>query len=42
MRSSRVSTGAWKSIVLNFIVKLPLSKEVLIGVTYDFILIVAD
>jgi hypothetical protein len=27
---------------LNFIVKLPLSKEALTGVTYDFILIVTD
>jgi hypothetical protein len=27
---------------LDFIVKLPLLKEVLIGVTYDFILVVTD
>jgi hypothetical protein len=42
MRLFKVLTGAWKSIALNFIVKLPLLKEVFIGVTYDFILVVTD
>jgi hypothetical protein len=42
MRSPRVLIGAWKSIVLDFIVKLPPSKEALIGVTYDLILVVTD
>jgi hypothetical protein len=42
MRSPRIPTGAWKSIVLDFIVKLPLSKEALTGVTYNSILIVTD
>jgi hypothetical protein len=42
MRSPRVLTGAWKSIALDFIVKLPLSKEVFTGVTYNSILVVTD
>jgi hypothetical protein len=42
MRSPRASTGAWKSIALNFIVKLPLLKEALTGVVYDSILVVTD
>jgi hypothetical protein len=42
MRSPKVLTGAWKSIVLDFIIKLPPSKETLIGVTYDSILVVTD
>jgi hypothetical protein len=42
MRLPRVPTGAWKSIALDFIVKLPPSKEVLTGVTYDLILVVTD
>jgi hypothetical protein len=42
MRSPKVLTGVWKSIALDFIVKLLLSKEALTGVTYDLILIVTD
>jgi hypothetical protein len=42
IRSSRVLIGAWKSIALDFIVKLPLSKEALIRVTYDLILVVIN
>jgi hypothetical protein len=42
MRLSKVLTGVWKSIALDFIIKLPLSKEALTGVTYDSILIVID
>jgi hypothetical protein len=42
MRLLKVLTGAWKSIALDFIVKLPLLKEALTGVTYDSILIVTD
>jgi hypothetical protein len=42
MRLFRVLTGAWKSIVLDFIIKLPLSKEALTGVKYDLILIIID
>jgi hypothetical protein len=42
MRLPRVLTGAYKSIALDFIVKLPLSKEVFTGITYDLILVVID
>jgi hypothetical protein len=42
MRSLKALTGAWKSIALDFIVKLLLLKEILIGVTYDSILIITD
>jgi hypothetical protein len=42
MRSPRVLINIWKSIALDFIVKLPLLKEVLTGVTYNFILIITD
>jgi hypothetical protein len=42
MRSPRILTGAWKNIILDFIVKLPLSKEAFTGVTYDLILVVTD
>jgi hypothetical protein len=38
----RVLTGVWKSIALDFIVKLPLLKEVLTGVVYDLILVVTN
>jgi hypothetical protein len=42
MRLFKVLTGAWKSITLNFIVKLLLLKEALIEVIYNLILIVTD
>jgi hypothetical protein len=42
MRLLRVLTGAWKSIALDFIIKLPPSKKALTGVTYDSILVVTD
>jgi hypothetical protein len=42
MRSSRVLISAWKSIILDFIIKLLLSKEALTGVIYNSILIVID
>jgi hypothetical protein len=42
MRLPKILTGAWKSIALDFIVKLPPSKEVLTGVTYDLILVVTN
>jgi hypothetical protein len=42
MQSPRAPTGAWKSIALDFVVKLPPSKEALTGVTYDSILVVTD
>jgi hypothetical protein len=42
MQLSRTPTGAWKNITLDFIVKLLLSKEALIGVTYNLILVIID
>jgi hypothetical protein len=42
MQLLRVLIRAWKSITLDFIIKLPPSKEVLTGVTYDSILIITD
>jgi hypothetical protein len=33
---------AWLSIALDFIIKLPLSKEPLTGVSYDSILVIVD
>jgi hypothetical protein len=42
MQSPKAPTGAWKSIALNFIVKLLLSKEALTGVTYNLILIIIN
>jgi hypothetical protein len=42
MRLSKILTRAWKSIALDFIVKLLPLKEALIGVTYNSILVVTD
>jgi hypothetical protein len=42
MRLFKVLTGAWKSITLDFIVKLPLSKEIFTGIIYDLILVIID
>jgi hypothetical protein len=32
----------WTSIVLDFVVKLLLSRDLIIGVKYDFILVITD
>jgi hypothetical protein len=42
MRLPKVLTGAWKSIALDFIVKLLLLKEALIRIIYNVILVVID
>jgi hypothetical protein len=42
MRLPRISTGAWKSIALDFIIKLLLSKKALTGVIYNSILVVTN
>jgi len=42
MKSPKAPKGAWESIALDFIVKLPLSKEPLTGVEYDSIMVVTD
>jgi len=42
LKSLSISDCAWKSIALNFIVKLSKSKERVMKTTYDFILIITD
>jgi hypothetical protein len=42
MRSPRILTGAWKSITLNFIIKLPLLRETLTKIAYNLILVVTN
>ena len=42
IHSPKAPTGAWKSIALDFIVKLSASKEVITGVVYDSVLVVTD
>ena len=42
LRPPPVPQGAWKSIALDFIVKLPPSKEPMTGVVYDSILVITD
>jgi len=42
LKSFSTSDHAWKSIALNFIVKLFKSKKKVIETTYDFILIITD
>jgi hypothetical protein len=34
--------GAWQDMALDFITKLPLSKELITGVIYDSIMVVTD
>ncbi|KFY86131.1 hypothetical protein V498_07592 [Pseudogymnoascus sp. VKM F-4517 (FW-2822)] len=42
LKSAPVPKGAWKSIALDFIVKLPLSKDPLTGIEYDSILVITE
>jgi len=42
LKSLPILKGAWKSIALDFIVKLPLSKDLLTGVEYDSILVITE
>jgi len=42
LKSLLILKGAWKSIALDFIVKLPLSKDPLTGVEYDSILVITE
>jgi hypothetical protein len=42
LKSPPTPDGAWKSIALDFIVKLPLSKEPMTKVKYDSILVITD
>ena len=40
LKSPKTPSGAWKSIALDFVVKLPLSREPLTGIEYDSILVI--
>jgi len=42
LKSLPILKGAWKLIALDFIVKLPLSKDPLTGVEYDLILVITE
>jgi len=42
LQSPAMSKEAWSSIALDFIVKLPKSKEPLTGISYDSILVIVD
>jgi hypothetical protein len=42
MQSPDIPRTPWTSIVLDFVVKLLLSRDLIIGVKYDFILVVTD
>jgi hypothetical protein len=42
LKSTPVPKGAWKSIALDFIVKLPLSRDPLTGIFYDSILVITE
>ena len=42
LKSPPIPIGAWKSIALDFIVKLPLSKDPMIGTEYDSILVITE
>ena len=42
LKSPPILTGAWKLIALNFIVKLLLSKDLMIGIEYDLILVIIE
>jgi hypothetical protein len=39
---NQVPRGAWQDIALNFVIKLPLSKELITGIIYNSIMIVTD
>ena len=42
MQSLKTPKGAWKAIVLDFITKLPLLKDLMTKVKYDSILVITD
>ena len=42
LKSLPILIGAWKSIALDFIVKLLLSKDLIIGIEYDLILVIIE
>jgi hypothetical protein len=42
MQSLKTPEGAWKAIALDFITKLPLSKDLMTKVKYNSILVITD
>ncbi len=42
MQSLKVSKKAWKFIILNFIIKLSLSKNLITNISYNSILIITN
>jgi hypothetical protein len=42
MIPNQASRGTWQDMALDFITKLSLSRELMTGVIYDFIMIVTD
>ena len=42
MQSLKTPEGAWKAIILDFIIKLPLLKDLITKVKYDSILVIID
>jgi hypothetical protein len=42
MQSPDILRILWTSIVLDFVIKLLLSRDLIIGVEYDFILVIID
>ena len=42
MKSLTILLNSWKSVALDFVIKLSLSKDLLTGVEYDSILIIID
>jgi hypothetical protein len=39
---NQASRGIWQDVALDFVIKLPLFKELMIGVIYDSIMVVID
>jgi hypothetical protein len=37
-----IHQGAWQDVALDFVTKLPLSRELMTGVIYDSIIVVTD
>jgi hypothetical protein len=42
MIPNQAPRGVWQDVALNFMTKLPLSKELMTGIIYDSIMIVTD
>jgi hypothetical protein len=42
MMPNQAPRGVWQDVVLDFVIKLPLFRELITGVIYDFIMVVTD